>query len=233
MKTLIAASILLSLFGTSQAIAQQIPEHERTVRITLPDGSFGHGVLLDRQRVLTAAHVVGNGQVKVPYQIDTFSELALSANLIKVGNPSSNDLAILKLDRDYPREISPLLVCPKAPIPGDVLRVRFLSKERSAYLSNGISTHASHDLKSMYKGETFSEMTEAFFSRGVSGSPVFLQEKDCLAGIISRNEFSSDFTNCVEADLSRSMPPNQLCSAKFGTRFVTSLDIRPFIDSSN
>lgn len=101
------------------------------------------------------------------------------------------------------------------------------------YDATGINTHASYDAQAVDQGKSYSEATEAYFSHGVSGAPVYQAETACLTGIISHYDISSGdgSDSCIKNDLNSARPFGSGCSATFRTKFVGPLLIRDFLKS--
>lgn len=225
-----AIPIALTTFLPSTSIAQDISPVSvmgsgNTVRITDPQNGWGHGIRIDANHILTAAHVVDAFPDGTAFTlVDTSARHAGLAVVEKMGNRKSVDLALLRITKDdFNMDIATQLkVCKDNVKPGATLFVQ--------YENYGQTTHASADQSQWFHGVENATMTEAFFSHGVSGAAVFDVERNCLAGIVSQQKLTkSDAAEHCLTDTVNDKPILKACSLLIGTVFVPALDIRAFL----
>lgn len=223
-----AAAYQQYLVASKAQIKVQIRSGERTFS--------GGGVWLGDGEVLTAFHLLyepprilqPSDQVSV-----VFRGVAIPAKVVFHGDLQDNDLAMLKLARDQtPAKLAALdipLVC------GDVEPVGaslYITAYDAVY-----STTASPVGTVMYKGKTWSQSVTSIVSHGVSGSPVFDKRTGCLAGVVSRIEYTPqgnvadpEQVACEKATLQMNDAGlGVTCAISPQTIFSTSEAIRPFI----
>jgi hypothetical protein len=219
--------------GASKApIKVQIRSGERTFS--------GGGVWLGDGEVLTAFHLFyepprilqPSDQVSV-----VFRGVTIPAKVVFHGDLHDNDLAMLKLERDQTPAKLATLDAPS--VCGDVEPVGaslYITAYDAVY-----STTASPVGAVMYKGKTWSKAVTSIVSHGVSGSPVFDKRTGCLAGVISRIEYTPlgdmadpEQVSCEKATLQMNDAGlGVTCAISPQTIFSTSEAIRPFITQAH
>lgn len=221
MGLVLGMTLMASLaFAESQPLVIPI---QRTVRITTPSGHWAQGVLINGDRVLTAAHVVESAKADAIFFVDSLRFRGAKATVLRRGNMAQVDLALLGLQngQSIPTiSVPEIEICRNASKVGDQLEVAFDNQSSI--------THASADFLSIYHGQVASTATEAFFSHGVSGAGVYAENGLCLVGIISHQELTSGSNGCLKNDLDMK-PTTTGCSARIGTVFVGTDDIRKFL----
>lgn len=235
-RTLIG-SFLATVACFVQAADANIFEMERRtvhIRGTEKSGALAraHGMLLDNDHILTAAHVVENMPVGSVLTVSNeFGETMGTATVLLAGMKDVNDLALLAFTRvdDSVRMVTPVSICSEETRSGELLVVAF---EKTA-----VETHASMDQAFVTRTQTatYSRATQAFFSNGVSGAGVYSTERLCLAGIISRQTSDqhidpsdpNDRIPCL--DTLRYGVKDKACGSYFGTEFVPTSIIGKFL----
>ncbi|HCX82804.1 MAG TPA: hypothetical protein DHV01_14560 [Rhodoferax sp.] len=219
------ACALTTILPSTSFAQDMLSASLNTVRITDPKKGWGHGVRIDANHILTAAHVVDESAEGTQFTLlDTSARDAGLAMVEKIGHRKLVDLALLRITKDdFNTEVSaPLKVCKDNVKPGTPLFV--------FYENRGQHTHASADQPQWHLGVESATMTEAFFSHGVSGAAVFDVEKNCLAGIVSQQRLTnSDTAEQCLTDTVNKKPLLKACSLLIGTVFVPALDIGTFL----
>lgn len=200
----------------------------------------GGGVWLGNGEVLTAFHLFYEPP-RILKESDkvtvVFRGRSIPARVVFHGDLQDNDLALVKVDRDQvPPGLGALPVPPVCDGVEPVGAPLYITAYDSVY-----STSASPDGAVMYKGKTWSNSATAIVSHGVSGSPVFDKHTSCLAGVVSRMEFSphgnmadSKEVACERATLQMSDPGlGVTCAVTPQTVFSTADAIKVFIKEAH
>lgn len=196
----------------------------------------GGGVWLGNGEVLTATHLfLGMKSASDPITV-TWKGQKFKATPFFHGRPPENDLLLLKIDQSLIpatfMKVRPPTVCGDVEPIGALLEV--VTPKRT------YPTYASPAGQVRYKGKVWSNSTTSLFSHGVSGSPVYDKQLDCLAGIVSRLSFSSEHDpndpkqgTCERATLQLQDPHDgTLCAIDAKTIFMTSEEIQKFLSEA-
>lgn len=227
-----AAAYQRFLGASNAQIKVQIRSGERTFS--------GGGVWLGDGEVLTAFHLFyepprvlqPSDQVSI-----VFRGVVIPAKVVFHGDLRDNDLAMLKLEHD--QVPSKLATLDTPSVCGDVEPVGaplYITAYDAVY-----STTASPVGTMMHKGKTWARAVTSIVSHGVSGSPVFDKGSGCLAGIISRIEYSPQGNMADPAQVACEKATLQMNDAGLGvtcavspqTIFSTSEAIEQFIDQAH
>lgn len=243
-------AILLSACVHTEDSAREAAVHQQflgaskaQIKVQIRSGEHiysGGGVWLGNGEVLTAFHLFyepprilrPSDQVSV-----VFHGVTIPAKVVFHGDLGANDLAMLKLEREQTPAKLATLDAPS--VCADVEPVDtplYITAYDAVY-----STTASPVGAITYKGKTWSKAVISIVSHGVSGSPVYDKRTGCLAGVISRIEYTLQGgtadpkqLTCEKATLQMSDTGlGVTCAISPQTIFSTSEAIRKFIEHAH
>jgi Trypsin-like peptidase domain len=142
------------------------------------EGWIGHGVYLGNGLVLTAAHVIGSflhtNEIKIAGQ-------KLSPNILKLGQFSDVDLALVSVDQTQlpvSLRLRRMTICDRAPFPGEQVIVATPDAIAASHV-------VSPNILPANLAAKFKTAIADVATTGNSGSGVFDANRQCLMGIIS------------------------------------------------